>query len=126
MKNGILGFCCIFIVSCASTPTNIDVDYEFDRLYQALEISDTVAYLMSREFLYQEGESNFFAESDEKFDATNEDQDKAKQAFKAAILKQLTSKEIKAAADFYSTKAGINAHKAIVEAENAVSVVLGG
>ena len=100
MKKGILVFCCLFIVSCASTSKNIDVDYEFDRLYQALEISDTVAYLMSREFLYKEGESNFFAESDEKFDATSEDQVKAKQAFKAAILEQLTPREIKAAADF--------------------------
>lgn len=124
MKNGILGFFCFLLASCASTPSNIDVDYEFDRLYRALEIPETVAYLMGREFLYQDGESYFFLESDEKINATDQDQVKAKQAFKAAILQQLTPQEIKAAADFYTTKAGINAHKAIVEAENAVSVVL--
>ncbi|MFC4700620.1 hypothetical protein ACFO4O_10650 [Glaciecola siphonariae] len=127
MRKGILLIAFVFITSCASTSQSdkIDVDAEFERLYAVLEIEDTIDSLFGLGVTYMDAENVVMISSEgAEINTTPTQRAIAKEAFKQAILSRLAPYELRNAADFYSTKQGLKAHKAIIDAEYAVSKVL--
>lgn len=126
MKKGFLILTCFLLASCfkSESPENIDVDREFERLYSSLEVENALDAILSKDVLFVDGSSTYFTEPEKADAATERQKVRAKEAFKKTILMKLSPKELKAAADFYSTTDGIAAHKAIIDAENSVSQIL--
>ena len=125
MKKGLLLLACVLVISCVSTKpsSSIDVDAEFERLYSALEIENTIDSLFGLGVSYIDADKVVMVESDVKNNVTTNQREIAKKAFKQILISRLSPTELKNAADFYSTKQGLAAHKAIIDAEYAVSEV---
>ena len=125
--------------SACSTDSNIDVDKEFEKLYVALDrpaIIESLEHIEIdnkdmlekhlnnvppevRQFLVASmGPNQVLTDSINK--------QALKQVFKLKIIELLTPEEIASAANFYSNKAGLKVHQAIVEAEKSVTEYLDG
>jgi hypothetical protein len=126
MRKFFLLLVCVLVSSCASinSSDSIDIDVEFERLYSSLEIEGTIDSLFGLGVTSIDSGNVVMIESDVKVNATPSQRIIAKEMFKQVILSRLTPFELRDAADFYSTQQGLKAHKAIIDAEYAISDVL--
>jgi len=132
---------CIFALSlsaCASVEYHEGND-DFERLYKALGVSEVLdalgnsgkggkqAVIQERTVPAGQVEETILAMlAGLPVASAPIDKREAKEVFRRKIMELMSPEEIAIAADFYSTKAGIKAHKAIIEAENSVSSYLDG
>ena len=121
------------LFACSSTP-KLDANAEFERLYVALGMEEILSSFggeinISPEKLFSEtlsdlpeNQKRIFIESmPSKIMTDPINVNAAKVVFKTKLLSLLTAEELKIAADFYSSNVGLKAHRAIIEAEVAVS-----
>ncbi|RYV01843.1 hypothetical protein SOPP22_15930 [Shewanella sp. OPT22] len=124
----------ILLLSSCSVEEQLDPNKEFERLYIALkmpeimdsleqiEVNDVTEFSEQLNSLPPEVRSLLLAAvgSDQ---IINEkiNRKAVKLIFKARILEQLRAYEISKAADFYSSEAGLKAHRAIIEGEKSIN-----
>jgi hypothetical protein len=133
MKKTILLLMSLSLFACSSTP-KLDANAEFERLYVALGMEEILSSFggeinISPEKLFSEtlsdlpeNQKRIFIESmPSKIMTDPININAAKVVFKTKLLSLLTAEELKVAADFYSSNIGLKAHRAIIEAEVAVS-----
>lgn len=138
MKKTLLILISLSLFACSSTP-KLDANTEFERLYVALGMEEILSSFggeinISPEKLFSdtlsglpENQKRIFIESmPSKMMTDPININAAKVVFKTKLLSLLTAEELKIAADFYSSKMGLKAHRAIIEAEVAVSESLDG
>lgn len=122
------------LFACSSTPPKLDANEEFERLYVALGMEEILSSFggeinISPEKLFSEtlsdlpeNQKRIFIESmPSKIMTDPINVNAAKVVFRTKLLSLLTAEELKIAADFYSSNVGLKAHRAIIEAEVAVS-----
>lgn len=133
MKKALLLIMSLSLFACSSTP-KLDANAEFERLYNALGMEEILSSFggeinISPEKLLSEmlsglpeNQKIIFIESmPSKIMTDPININAAKVVFKTKLLSLLTAEELKIAADFYSSNIGLKAHRAIIEAEVAVS-----
>ena len=133
MKKTLLLLMTLSLFACSTTP-KLDANEEFERLYVALgmeeilssfggEINISPEKLLSEKLSdLPENQKRIFIESMPfKIMTDPININAAKVVFKTKLLSLLTAEELKIAADFYSSNVGLKAHRAIIEAEVAVS-----
>jgi len=133
MKKTILILMTLTLFACSSTPKP-DANIEFERLYVALGMEEILSSFggeinISPEQLFSEtlrdlpeSQKRVFIESIPSKVMTDPiNVNAAKVVFKTKLLSLLTAEELKLAADFYSSDAGLKTHRAIIDAEVAVS-----
>ncbi len=133
MKKTLLLLMSLSLFACSSTP-KLDANAEFERLYVALGMEEILSSFggeinISPEKLFSEtlsdlpeNQKRIFIESmPSKIMTDPINVNAAKVVFKTKLLSLLTAEELKIAADFYSSNVGLKAHRAIIEAEVAVS-----
>lgn len=133
MNKTILLLMSLSLFACSSTP-KLDANAEFERLYVALGMEEILSSFggeinISPEKLFSEtlsdlpeNQKRIFIESmPSKIMTDPINVNAAKVVFKTKLLSLLTAEELKIAADFYSSSVGLKAHRAIIEAEVAVS-----
>lgn len=133
MKKTVLLLVSLWLFACSSTP-KLEADAEFERLYVALGMEEILSSFdgeinISPEKLFSdilkdlpENQKLIFIESmPEKIMTDPINVNAAKVVFKTKLLSLLTAEELKVAADFYSSNIGLKAHRAIIDAEVAVS-----
>ena len=133
MKKLLVALLSVSLWACSATP-ELDSNQEFERLYIALGMDDILNTFggeinISPEKLFAETlkdmpepQKRVFIETvPTKVMTDPVNKHAAKMVFKAKLLSLLTAEELKEAADFYSTNSGLKIHKAIIEAEVAVS-----
>ncbi|MDT0605047.1 hypothetical protein [Thalassotalea castellviae] len=138
MKKTLLILISLSLFACSSTP-KLNANAEFERLYVALGMEEILSSFggeinISPEKLFSdtlsglpENQKRIFIESmPSKMMTDPININAAKVVFKTKLLSLLTAEELKIAADFYSSKMGLKAHRAIIEAEVAVSESLDG
>lgn len=138
MKKTLLILISLSLFACSSTP-KLDANAEFERLYVALGMEEILSSFggeinISPEKLFSdtlsglsENQKRIFIESmPSKMMTDPININAAKVVFKTKLLSLLTAEELKIAADFYSSNIGLKAHRAIIEAEVAVSESLDG
>ena len=138
MKKALLILISLSLFACSSTP-KLDANAEFERLYVALGMEEILSSFggeinISPEKLFSdtlsvlpENQKRIFIESmPSKMMTDPININAAKVVFKTKLLSLLTAEELKIAADFYSSNIGLKAHRAIIEAEVAVSESLDG
>ncbi len=122
-------------LACACTSTHkIDSNVEFERLYAALKMEEILSSFggevnISPEKILSEilrdlpeSQKRAFIESmPSTVMADPINVNAAKIIFKSKLTSLLTAQELKIAADFYSSNIGLKAHRAIIDAEIAVS-----
>ncbi|MCO7252033.1 hypothetical protein [Pseudoalteromonas sp. Ps84H-4] len=134
MKKTLLLLMSLSLFACSSTPPKLDANEEFERLYVALGMEEILSSFggeinISPEKLFSEtlsdlpeNQKRIFIESmPSKIMTDPINVNAAKVVFRTKLLSLLTAKELKIAADFYSSNVGLKAHRAIIEAEVAVS-----
>ena len=134
MKKTLLLLMSLSLFACSSTPPKLDANEEFERLYVALGMEEILSSFggeinISPEKLFSEtlsdlpeNQKRIFIESlPSKIMTDPINVNAAKVVFKTKLLLLLTAEELKIAADFYSSNVGLKAHRAIIEAEVAVS-----
>ncbi|MEI8645665.1 hypothetical protein P4S60_08690 [Pseudoalteromonas sp. Hal040] len=134
MKKTLLLLMSLSLFACSSTPPKLDANEEFERLYVALGMEEILSSFggeinISPEKLFSEtlsdlpeNQKRIFIESlPSKIMTDPINVNAAKVVFKTKLLSLLTAEELKIAADFYSSNVGLKAHRAIIEAEVAVS-----
>lgn len=134
MKKTLLLLMSLSLFACSSTPPKLDANEEFERLYVALGMEEILSSFggeinISPEKLFSEtlsdlpeNQKRIFIESlPSKVMTDPINVNAAKVVFKTKLLSLLTAEELKIAADFYSSNVGLKAHRAIIEAEVAVS-----
>ncbi|MFK3860000.1 hypothetical protein [Pseudoalteromonas rhizosphaerae] len=133
MKKTTLFLISLTLLGC-STTSKLDANVEFERLYIALGMEEILSSFggeinISPEKLFSEtlsgwpeDQKRIFIESMPSKVMTDPiNINAAKVVFKTKLLSLLTAEELKIAADFYSKNIGLKAHRAIIEAEVAVS-----
>jgi hypothetical protein len=134
MKKTLLLLMSLSLIACSSTPPKLDANEEFERLYVALGMEEILSSFggeinISPEKLFSEtlsdlpeNQKRIFIESmPSKIMTDPINVNAAKVVFRTKLLSLLTAEELKIAADFYSSNVGLKAHRAIIEAEVAVS-----
>ncbi|MCG7544691.1 hypothetical protein FIU82_09850 [Pseudoalteromonas sp. THAF3] len=134
MKKTLLLLMSLSLFACSSTPPKLDANEEFERLYVALGMEEILSSFggeinISPEKLFSEtlsdlpeNQKRIFIESmPSKIMTDPINVNAAKVVFRTKLLSLLTAEELKIAADFYSSNVGLKAHRAIIEAEVAVS-----
>ncbi len=134
MKKTLLLLMSLSLFACSSTPPKLDANEEFERLYVALGMEEILSSFggeinISPEKLFSEtlsdlpeNQKRIFIESmPSKIMNDPINVNAAKVVFRTKLLSLLTAEELKIAADFYSSNVGLKAHRAIIEAEVAVS-----
>lgn len=134
MKKTLLLLMSLSLLACSSTPPKLDANEEFERLYVALGMEEILSSFggeinISPEKLFSEtlsdlpeNQKRIFIESlPSKIMTDPINVNAAKVVFKTKLLSLLTAEELKIAADFYSSNVGLKVHRAIIEAEVAVS-----
>jgi len=134
MKKTLLLLMSLSLFACSSTPPKLDANEEFERLYVALGMDEILSSFggeinISPEKLFSEtlsdlpeNQKRIFIESmPSKIMTDPINVNAAKVVFRTKLLSLLTAEELKIAADFYSSNVGLKAHRAIIEAEVAVS-----
>ncbi len=134
MKKTLLLLMSLSLFACSSTPPKLDANEEFERLYVALGMKEILSSFggeinISPEKLFSEtlsdlpeNQKRIFIESmPSKIMTDPINVNAAKVVFRTKLLSLLTAEELKIAADFYSSNVGLKAHRAIIEAEVAVS-----
>ena len=134
MKKTLLLLMSLSLFACSSTPPKLDANEEFERLYVALGMEEILSSFggeinISPEKLFSEtlsdlpeNQKRIFIESmPSKIMTDPINVNTAKVVFRTKLLSLLTAEELKIVADFYSSNVGLKAHRAIIEAEVAVS-----
>lgn len=134
MKKTLLLLMSLSLFACSSTPPKLDANEEFERLYIALGMEEILSSFggeinISPEKLFSEtlsdlpeNQKRIFIESlPSKIMTDPINVNAAKVVFKTKLLSLLTAEGLKIAADFYSSNVGLKVHRAIIEAEVAVS-----
>ncbi|MEH6396009.1 hypothetical protein [Pseudoalteromonas sp.] len=133
MKKTLLLLMTLSLFACSPNP-RLDANEEFERLYVALGMEEILSSfdgeinISPEKFLSEklsdlpENQKRIFIESmPSKIMTDPININAAKVVFKTKLLSLLTAEELKIAADFYSSNVGLKAHRAIIEAEVAVS-----